>query len=413
MKNKAPDIISVEQHNIRKEQLSTQAISVLETLADAGYSVYLVGGCVRDLLCGIQPTDFDVATDAKPEQVREVFRRCRLIGRRFRLVHVYSGRDYIEVATFRKGGAEKSEHGMLMDDNIYGSMEEDALRRDFTVNALYYCLKNEIIIDYVGGVEDLKHKRFHMIGDPKTRYREDPVRMMRAVRLMGQLGLSPDESIEQGIIAMRDLLLHVPPARLFEEMGKLLLRGNALSSVEHLSQYGLFDLLLPEVAGVMVNGFKDVPAFFEQALMNTDNRVEMGKPLNPAFLLAVFFWPLLQKRISDYQLQGMKLHSAKQHAIMAILSNRGPGLAIPKRFTRMMREIWILQYHLPRRAGKRAFRVVTHPRFRAAYDFLVLRARSGEPLQDLADWWTVFQTLNECKRLDFVAALPKKGDKFG
>lgn len=370
---------------------------MLYRLKDAGYQAHLVGGGVRDLLLGREPKDFDVATDATPEQVREVFRNCRLIGRRFRLAHVHFGDEIIEVATFRAAHAEpdpdhQTDNGMLLRDNVYGDIEEDALRRDFTVNALYYNIQDFSVIDYAGGMEDLEAGVLRLMGDPETRYREDPVRMLRAVRFAAKLGFVLDQATEDPIWEIGDLLQDVPPARLFEEMLKLFLSGTGAAAFEKLRHYNLFGQLFPDTEAALAQQENEFPhTLVLQGLLNTDERVLSGKPVTPAFLFAVLLWEPVRQRCLALQEQDMAPYPALQQAANEVLDRQLQQVSLPRRFSTPMREIWSLQSRFENTRGKRPQRLIAHPRFRAAYDFLQLRAQAGEEDPTLAEWWRDFQ----------------------
>lgn len=393
--------ISRDQHCISRANISQAALKVLYRLKDSGFHACLVGGGVRDLLLGREPKDFDVATDATPEQVREVFRNSRLIGRRFRIVHVRFGREIIEVATFRAGqtedpGERLTENGMLLHDNVYGTIEEDALRRDFTVNALYYDIRDFSVIDYAGGMQDLEAGLLRLMGDPETRYREDPVRMLRAARFAAKLGFGIEPSTRAPISELGGLLAEVPPARLFEEVLKLFLSGHAVASFEKLRQYGLFDVLFPETEEALATQEEEFPhTLVLKGLENTDARVAEGKPVTPAFLFAVLLWEPVRLRWLALQGEDLSPYAALQAAAGDILERQVARVAIPRRFSTPMREIWALQSRFQHTKGKRPKRLAAHPRFRAAYDFLLLRAESGEADSRLAQWWTDFQAGEE------------------
>jgi poly(A) polymerase len=395
-----PTIIPRSEHNISRTNISANAVKVLYRLKQAGFQAHLVGGGVRDLLLGREPKDFDIATDASPEDVRRVFRNCRLIGRRFRLAHVHFGREIIEVATFRginddtEGGERRIENGMLLRDNVYGSIEEDALRRDFTVNALYYSIEDFSVIDYAGGLEDLQQGRLRLLGDPETRFREDPVRMLRAVRFAAKLGFNIDSEVEEAIFDLGDLLQDVPSARLFDEMLKLFMGGAAVQSYEKLCHYSLFRELFPETDEVLSREENKFPVVFvAKGLYNTDLRIQQGKPVTPAFLLAVLLWEPVRQLANDLMAEGEARLPAIQQAGSVVVSQQVRHVSIPKRFSLMMKEIWYLQHRFEQRAGKRPHRLLGHPRFRAAYDFLLLRAEAGEVDAELAEWWTRFQSV--------------------
>jgi poly(A) polymerase len=389
-----PTIIPRDQHTISRDSISESALKVLYRLKNAEYKAYLVGGGVRDILLGREPKDFDVVTDAKPEQIRELFRNCRLIGRRFRLAHVRFGAEIIEVSTFRAPhhvsdqGEGHVEDGRIIRDNVYGDIDDDVWRRDFTINALFYNIKDFSIVDYVGGVKDLEAGQLKLIGDPSQRYIEDPVRMLRAVRFSSKLGLRIHPEAEKPINQYANLLEGIPPARLFEEMLKLFMGGCALQTFESLRHYNLFQYLFPQTDKLLDKHEKDYPhAFIMQALKNTDQRLSEGNTVTPAFLIAAFLWEPM-RTIADERIgQGMSEMEAVQFAGDAVISKQISSLSMPRRFTHMARDIWSLQVRL-KRTKKRSFRVLMHPKFRAAYDFLLLRSEAGEPLEDLVEYWT-------------------------
>ncbi|MHB8115538.1 MAG: polynucleotide adenylyltransferase PcnB [Acidithiobacillus ferrivorans] len=389
------------EHNVSRRQISEGALQVLNGLHRAGFQAYLVGGSVRDLLLGREPKDFDVATDAHPEQVRKLFRRnARLIGRRFILVHVQFGHEIIEVATFRGSAngkeneaSERSETGRILADNVYGSLEEDARRRDFTANALYYNIADRSILDFSTGMEDLQAGRLRVIGDPEQRYREDPVRMLRAVRFAAKLGFIMDAGAQAPIATCRERLQEVPSARLFEETLKLFLNGNAQTSFEHLRQQGLFAALFPQVDVLLDNAEHSAArALLQGALGGTDTRVRDGKSVTPAFLFAALLWPALQEQSHLLEQQGKPATVALQQAASDVLQECVGRVSVPRRFALPMREIWDLQARFMRRGGRRPHALLAHPRFRAAFDFLSLRSQSGEISATLVEWWEQFQT---------------------
>lgn len=405
-----PSVIPRPEHIISRANISEHALKVLYRLKNAGYQAHLVGGGVRDLLLGREPKDFDVATDASPEQVKQVFRNCRLIGRRFRLAHVHFGRDIIEVATFRAksddqaGAGERSaDNGMLLRDNVYGSIEEDAFRRDFTINALYYNIEDFSVTDYTGGIEDLAQGQLRLIGDPEERYREDPVRMLRAVRFAAKLGFNIAPECEQPLTRLGPLLQGVPAARLFEEVLKLFMAGSAVQTFEKLRHYNLFEHLFPATEEALAHEDHAFPiTFVLRALENTDRRVQADKPVTPAFLFAAVLWEPVRLRQLELLDAGVPETPAMDQAATSVLTRQVQHVAIPKRFTLPMREIWGLQHRFAQRGGQRAFRLLTHPRFRAAYDFLLLRAESGEEELELAEWWTRFQEVKPEERAEMV-----------
>lgn len=408
--NHQPTTIPRSKHSISRANISPNALKVLYRLNGAGYQACLVGGGVRDLLLGLQPKDFDIGTAAHPEDVNRLFRNCRLIGRRFRLAHVHFDQEIIEVATFRAQHSEddqeenenalRDENGLIISDNVYGSIEEDALRRDFTVNALYYDIENYSVLDYVGGMEDLQLGVLRLIGDPEQRYREDPVRMLRAVRFAAKLGFRLDPETEAPIHRLGHLLEDISSARLFDELLKLLLSGNAVATFELLRLYGLFAYLLPMTERYLRKS--NNPLFrnlLKQAFINTDTRINEGRPVTPSFLFATLLWFPLQERMQRMQEQGASEQEALNSASEEVIQIQVKYTALPRRFWGPMREIWAFQSRLQQRSGKRPLRLVTHPRFRAAYDFLMLRAQAGESeVQELAEWWTQFQQLNEEER---------------
>jgi poly(A) polymerase len=396
---RGPRIYGPEQHGVRSDQLTSAARSVVRKLQDGGFKAFIVGGAVRDLLLGRAPKDFDIATDATPEQVKPLFRRAFIVGRRFRLVHVHLGNDVLEVSTFRAaqtGDDATDEHGRLISDNVYGSQAEDAARRDFTVNALYFDPVTESIWDYVGGFNDVQARRMKLIGPPVTRYREDPVRMLRAVRLAAKLGFTIEKRTEEPIVRLAPLMQNVPPARLFDEMQKLLLSGHAVETVRSLRAHGLSTGLLPLLDVIL--GQPLGQKFIETALAQTDARVREDKGVSPAFLFAALLWHEVLVSWKAAKERGERPLPALFDAMDQVLSAQAERIAIPRRFEATIKEIWALQPRFEQRAGVRPARLLEHPRFRAAYDFLVLRGASGEVPQSLVDWWTTFQTADDDAR---------------
>ena len=397
--SQSPAIIHADQHGIRQDQVCSHALTVTRQLHRAGFRSYLVGGCVRDLLLGHRPKDFDVATDARPEQVKHVFRNCRLIGRRFRLAHVRIKGNLIEVATFRGQSDEGDRHleeGRLVRDNVFGTEEEDALRRDFTANALFFDPEDNTVIDYVGGFDDVRQGRLKLIGDPATRYREDPVRMLRAVRFCSSRPLTMEAETAAPIEGMSDLLRNVASARLFEEVNKLFMTGAGWRATESLVRYGLFQQLFPDVpVEIDPGGAVHLPPVLDQALRNTDDRVARGLPVTPGFLFAALLWEPLKRRISHHREQGLNRTEAILEASEEVIASQVQRVAIPRRFSAMTRTIWLLQPRFERTRGKRALKLLEERKFRAAYDFLLLRSREDPELQELGDWWTRAQTLDD------------------
>ena len=389
----SPRILPRSEHSISRAQISKSALNVLYGLHKAGYEACLVGGGVRDLLLGATPKDFDIATSALPEQVRATFRNSRLIGRRFRLAHVHYGPDIVEVATYRASHDKAEDEAdarldgdRILRDNVYGTREEDVIRRDFTVNALYYRIEDFSLIDHVGALEDIEQRRLRTIGDPEARYREDPVRMLRAVRLAAKLGLTIESATEAPLFDLGYLLETVPQARLFDETVKLLLSGNGLRSYEQLLHYRLLDYLFPIESAALA---PERDRLIRAALANTDQRVAAGLPVTPAFLLAVLLWEPLQESMAHQLVRGVSEHEALVHAQEQVLRSQNDLLAVPKRFTLPAAEIWSLQGRLQRR--RQPDRMLGHPRFRAAFDFLALRAQHEPDLQPCVNFWTARQ----------------------
>nr|WP_282557788.1 polynucleotide adenylyltransferase PcnB [Providencia burhodogranariea] len=412
-------IIPRPEHNISRSDISDNALKVLYRLNKSGFEAYLVGGGVRDLLLGKKPKDFDITTNATPEQIRKLFRNCRLVGRRFRLAHIMFGPEVIEVATFRghhdqnlpedKNMSQQAQNGMLLRDNIFGSIEDDAIRRDFTVNSLYYNIDDFSVRDYVGGLQDLKDGIIRMIGDPETRYREDPVRMLRAVRFACKLDMRIEPNTAQPIYQLAPLLREIPSARLFEESLKLLQAGQGYSTYKMLIEYHLFDHLFPVISS-RFSEHNDSPMekIIEQVLKNTDFRLKNDKRVNPAFLFAAMLWyPVTEHAEKLSQEGGLAYYDAFALAMNDVLDDQCRSIAIPKRITTTMRDIWQLQLRLPRRQGRRASKLMEHPKFRAAFDLLELRAnveRRNE-LQELAIWWDEYQVANNTKQREMISEL--------
>ncbi len=406
-----PEVISRSEHGISRANISEYALKVLYRLSEAGYDAYLVGGAVRDLLLGCNPKDWDVATNATPEEIRQLFRNCRLIGRRFRLAHIYYGREIIEVATFRaahgeahRGHAQQLGDGRILRDNAYGSIDSDVMRRDLTCNSLFYDIKNFSIVDYVGGVADINARRICVIGDSETRYREDPVRMLRALRFTAKLSFHLTVEAAQPISHLAPMLDDIPAARLFDETLKLFQKGHALRSFEVLREYGLFSYLFLQTEDTLsVDSDHYVESFIRAGLENTDNRINSGKFVNPAFLYALLLWGSLRQAMYD-EVEGDMDNIAVMNTLSQdIFQIQSEQTAIPKRFSVQAREIWALQPRFGQRQGKRPLRLLSHPRFRAAYDFLLLRNQAGENLHELCEWWTEFQK-REASRMREIQA---------
>ncbi|WP_308366210.1 MULTISPECIES: polynucleotide adenylyltransferase PcnB [unclassified Microbulbifer] len=407
-------IVPRSDHNLSRRNISRAALTVMKRLQEAGFRAYIVGGGVRDLLLGGHPKDFDVATDATPEEAKELFRGSRIVGRRFRILHARIGREVIEVTTFRghhsegeAHEAQQSEHGMLLRDNVYGDLESDAIRRDFTINALYYTTDGFEIHDYTGGMRDIEQRLIRIIGDPVTRYKEDPVRMLRAVRFAAKLDFTIERATAAPLGELAPLLHNIAPARLFDEVLKLLMSGYGESTFELLHEYGLWQHLFPDNAAQLED--PAALALTRKALRNTDARIRDDKRVTPAFLYAALLWPAVQAEQRQLAEKGVPPVPALAQAAQEVIGNQLAHTAIPKRFSIPMREIWDMQLRLPRRTGNRAQHLSEHPRFRAAYDFLLLREESGEIQPGLGQWWTEFQEADEEQRQTMVSKLQRDG----
>jgi poly(A) polymerase len=430
-----PVILSADVHGIDPSLISKNAIRVTDGLQQGGHRAFIVGGAVRDLLLNVAPKDFDVATDATPDQVQKLFRRARIIGRRFQIVHVQFGQDIIETSTFRalvdtpadappspppprlrRGEMDTRTHavdasGRVLRDNVWGEQHEDATRRDFTINAMYYDPATQTVLDYHDGMADIRARLLRMIGDPATRYREDPVRMLRVVRFAAKLGFEIEPATRAPIAELADLISNVPAARLFDEMLKLLLSGHALACLTRLRAEGLHHGVLPllDVIFESQHGEK----FITLALTNTDERVRAGKGVSPGFLFATLLWNDMQTRWQQYTLAGEFPVPALHRAMDDVLDMQTEKLAIHKRFSSDMREIWGLQHRLEKRSGRSAMKLLEHQRFRAGYDFLLLRCESGELDASVGQWWTDFITGDTAARESLLSQggkdrLPKK-----
>lgn len=396
--------IPADQHHISPNKICDRAKDVVHRLQQAGFEAYLVGGCVRDLLLDLAPKDFDIATSARPEEVRKLFRSCRLIGRRFRLAHIYYGRDYLEVATFRaphdeQDGGKVSEEGRIIHDNVYGSLEEDVWRRDFTVNALFYNPENGEVIDFVGGLDDLRAGKIQLIGDPEQRFREDPVRLLRAIRFAAKLGFEIDAATRDLIEPLAILLEGVAPARLFDEVIKLLHCGNGQATFQLLREYDILRHLLPLTEeSLLEDQSGQFERMLELSLANTDQRIAEGKSVMPAFLYAVLLWQKVHAAAVEIQLNGHPEMQSLHLAASDVLREQVDFTAIPRRLSNITREIWALQPRFRYREWRRANTLLNNQRFRAAYDFMCLRAQAGEDLDGACEWWTTFQQVDEEER---------------
>lgn len=373
---------------------------------------------MRDLLLDRVPKDFDVATDATPEEIKSLFRSCRLIGRRFRLAHVRFGREIVEVATFRGAASDEDDdadhesvNGRIVRDNVYGTLEQDAWRRDFSVNCLYYNIADFSVVDYTTGMEDLKNRTLRLIGEPETRYREDPVRTLRALRFAAKLDFKIDSASEGPLARAAEELVAIPPARLFEEVLKLFMEGSALKTYRLLQLYGVFELLFPETHACLEDDEALVAnRLVEKALENTDARIAEGKPVTPAFLFAALLWEPMRQDVEANIARGMSTAQAYDLAAADVIAREVEHVAFPKRFSLVAREIWGMQPRLERERGERAKQLLGRGRFRAAYDFLVLRADAGEPVGDAAKWWTKFQEVGEDEQ-NAMLEKPKRARK--
>ena len=367
-----------------KKLIDKDAQKVVKTLNKAGYEAYLVGGCIRDLLMGHKPKDFDIATSASPEQVHKTFKRSRLIGRRFRLVHImFSSRKYIEVATFRSGKVKTASDGSIVRDNLYGTLKEDAFRRDFSVNGLYYDIQKSQVIDYVDGLEALNNSEIRMIGKPVERFKEDPVRMIRAIRFKVKLGATIDSKISKSITSQAHLLANIPAARLYDECIKLFHNENACEIFEQLLKFGLLNYLFPQTEKTL---------FINKTLLNTSKRIKNGKPVTPAFLFAVFLWGAQNKRFNELNKKKNSRIITMTQASEEVISKQTKQVLMPRWLSSRVKDIWLMQYHLEKCGLKKAKELIKHPRFRMAYDFLVLRSESINPeLSDRAQYWTQLQ----------------------
>lgn len=431
-------IIPRAEHGISRKQISDNALKVLYRLIKAGHQAFLVGGGVRDLLLGLEPKDFDIATDATPEEVRALFRNARLIGRRFRLAHVRFGRDIIEVATFRghagdesvaqvsaeslpsrrrshagnEPAAARSGSGMILRDNVYGSIDDDAARRDFTINALYYTPADFCVYDFADGVADIGARRLRLIGDPEQRYREDPVRMLRAVRFAAKLGFEIDAASADPIPDMAELLCDIPPARLFDEVVKLLLHGQAETTLELLQRYGLFEMLFPEATPRLARDPR-AAALVRTAMRNTDRRVANDQPVTPGFLYAAILWPGVVAFQRELEGDGIAPGEAFIHASEEVIARQQAHTAIPRRFANFIRETWGLQARLEAPRPRQVERLVELPRFRAGYDFLMVREQAGEATNGMGEWWTRYQDADAEVQAELIRELPGKNAGSG
>ena len=410
----APKRIPKKSHRIDPHLLSKNAVKVTDTLQQGGYEAFIVGGAVRDLVLGIGPKDFDVATNATPDQVQKLFRKARLIGRRFQIVHVtFFGKGHpeiIEVSTFRalldNAGDHVAESGRILRDNVWGSQGEDAARRDFTINAMYYDPSSETVLDYHGGMVDIQKKTLRMIGDPTKRYREDPIRMLRAIRFAAKTGFSLETATRAPIAKLSTLLQDVPAARLFDEILKLLMSGYSWAAIQGLRDAGLHHGLLPLLDHILDSGedSKDANQFVKLALANTDQRIQDGKSVSAGFLFATLLWPDLLKNWNTNLAKGLSNTPALQDAMDDTIATQSSGITIQRRFESDMREIWSMQPRFEKRVGRYPYRLIESPRFRAGYDFLLLRCATGEQEAALGQWWTDFIAADPTGQEDLMAS---------
>jgi poly(A) polymerase len=390
-------IIPRTKHNISRKSISEAALKVLYRLSNSGFRACLVGGGVRDLLLGLQPKDFDVATDATPEQLRSLFKNSRIIGRRFRLVHIRFGREIIEVATFRSHSSdspktELNTEGRILRDNTFGEIEDDAIRRDFTANALYYDIANFSILDYTHGLEDIETRTLRLIGDAETRYQEDPVRMLRAIRFAAKLDFEIEKDAAEAIYQCGQLLADIPPARLFDETVKLFHSGNATRVLELLRHYNLLQHLFPALDEILCHEPDEAMLdFVDQGLVNTDIRINNNQHVSPAFIFAILLWPAVHKQAMNLQSDKLKIVPALFQAGSNVMSHQLKYISIPRRFSQMARDIWTAQPKFQRTQGKQPSRLLAQPCFRAAYDFMCIQSMVSLVPGNLCNWWTEYQ----------------------
>ncbi|KTD75060.1 poly(A) polymerase I [Legionella waltersii] len=402
-------VVPRNKHTISKADISNNAIKVLNRLISNGYQAYIVGGSVRDLLLHKAPKDFDIATNATPSEVKALFKNGRVIGRRFKLVHILFHREIIEVATFRGSDEmdedhQSNERGMIVRDNVYGSFDEDAWRRDFTINSLYYNIEDSSIVDFTGGVKDIQQKTIRVIGDPTKRYKEDPVRMLRAIRFAAKLHFNLSKESEAPLPEYSHLITHVSSSRLFDEMTKLYQCGEAETVQQLLVKYGLFQYLFPQTTELFNSKYPLNP-LLGIALENTDTRIRDDKPVTPAFIFAVILWFPMIDYSKKLQATGLPPLPSIEKAMSHVIAEQNKIVSIPKRYSQVIREIWLLQYRFEKRQGNRAYHLLSHSRFRAAYDFMALRALAGDEAMELAQWWTTFQEVDDTEKGKMLALL--------
>lgn len=407
--NQQPRIIPRNEHHISRKSIDPDALKILYRLKDQGFDAYLVGGGIRDLLLGQTPKDFDIVTNATPEELKKTFKNCRIIGRRFRLAHFYFPGKIIEVATFRGHHTEEHEehvsqhrNGMIVRDNVYGTIEEDVWRRDFTLNALYYNIKDFSLVDFVDAIEDVAKRRIRIIGDPVERYTEDPVRMIRAVRFAAKLNCKIEAKTAKPISEMASLIQHVSPSRLFDEVVKLFHYGHALASFELLQKYEIFAVLFPELSSMLNKKYETMLGI---ALKNTDERINQGKTLSVVFLFSMLLWPAVECHYDRLVSEGMTPYLAMLTAGKEVVRNQNKTVAISKRLLVDIAEIWLLQYRMLQLDKRSIHKVLHSKRFRAGYDLLTLRAEIDKKAKPSADWWTAYQVASEKQREGLLASL--------
>ena len=396
---------------INHKKISKFAISIIRELNNNNYQGYLVGGCVRDLLCGLEPKDFDIATDATPEQIRKIFKASRIIGKRFKLVHVFNRTELIEVATFRSGEDQnnngnliKDQSGKIIRDNIWGNLEQDSHRRDFTVNSIYYSPLSKEFIGHKDGMSDIHKKNIVSIGDPKKRFSEDPVRCLRAIRFSNKLDFKIDGKIKDAIYEKGHLLSSISNARLFDEFCKIFLNGMAEKNFKKLTSFGLNKYL------VSTNPEKNefTSRLIIEALRNTDKRLINSQSVTPGFLIAALLWPeLLEKSLAKGEINLRKFFRSMD----LVLRRQQKITAIPRKFHSYIKDIWVLQLKLHSRIGKQPYKTLKHPRFRAAYDFMLIREKASNEIRDLGKWWTDFQRNDDNLKKSLIDNLKEKDNQ--
>ena len=396
---------------INNKKINKFAISIIEDLHKNNFQAYLVGGCVRDLLCGIEPKDFDIATNATPNEIKKIFKASRIIGKRFKLVHIYNRSDLIEVATFRSGDDRANDGSLITDqsgkilrDNIWGTLEQDTFRRDFTINALYYCPITKKIEDHNNGIKHIHEKIIVSIGDPKKRFEEDPVRSLRAISFSNKLQFKIDKGIKEAIYEKGHLLSNISNARLFDEFCKIFLNGMAEKNFNKLTSFGLNKYLI--LTSPKKNEFTS--RLIIEALRNTDKRLKNNQSVTPGFLIAALLWPeIIEKSLKKGEINLRKFFRSMDQ----VLRKQQQITAIPRKFHSYIKDIWVLQLKLHSRIGKQPYKTLKHPRFRAAYDFLLLREKAAANKKHLGDWWTDFQKNDDSIKKSLIKDLREKNEE--